>query len=194
MSACGVGDAGHLCAPSAREQCEDIESCQLPVAVLLHFQRFSHPRTGGSTGDEQAVAVGIRPGGRLVSQKYLGDGIDTPQRPATFQPKERGERCASLHRRVRRCSDSPPRFNANRRFSPSQTLKIWGSPARYGWPGRAMRFDANLVRQRFQGRRESRNRLKTERVDTLPLRRYQHGSLIKLGKRGQQMWYGVFPL
>jgi len=72
---------------------------------LLHFHRFSHRRTGASTVDEQAAEADSSGGPRdRISSKSLADGIATPQRPATFQPKERGERCALLECRVRRCN------------------------------------------------------------------------------------------
>lgn len=57
--------------------------------------------------------------------------------------------------------------------------------------GRLLRFDSSLLLRRFQGRVSAGNRLKPE--GTIPMvKRYQQGSLIKRGKRGQQMWYGMW--
>ena len=58
--------------------------------------------------------------------------------------------------------------------------------------GRLVRFDAVLLHRRFEGRKEAGNGLKTERIVPLRFRRYQQGRLFKQGKRGRQVWYGVF--
>src|SRR5580698_8287305 len=51
--------------------------------------------------------------------------------------------------------------------------------------GRLLRFDSTLLLRRFQGRVSAGNRLKPE--GTIPMvKRYQQGSLVKRGKRGQQ--------
>ena len=58
--------------------------------------------------------------------------------------------------------------------------------------GRLIRLDLALLLRQFQGRRESGNRLKPERTISMGCRRYQQGSVVKRGKRGQQVWYGMW--
>jgi integrase len=58
--------------------------------------------------------------------------------------------------------------------------------------GRLLRFDSALLLRQFQGKYSSGNRLKPERMVPMGCKRYQKGSLIKRGKRGRQMWYGIW--
>jgi hypothetical protein len=57
--------------------------------------------------------------------------------------------------------------------------------------GRLVRFDPQLLSLKFQGTNKTGNRLKSERIVPM-FRRYQNGSIIQRGKKGQRMWYGIF--
>jgi integrase len=57
--------------------------------------------------------------------------------------------------------------------------------------GRLVRFDPQLLSLKFQGTKKTGNRLKSERIVPM-FRRYQTGSVIQRGKKGQRMWYGIF--
>jgi excisionase family DNA binding protein len=59
--------------------------------------------------------------------------------------------------------------------------------------GCLVRFDASLLHRAFQSRTVAGNRLKPERT-MVPtgFRRYQRGSVLKRGKKGQQTWYGMW--
>src|SRR5271170_5520605 len=58
--------------------------------------------------------------------------------------------------------------------------------------GRLIRFDSALLLRKFQGSVSGGNRLKPEGKAPMVKRRFQKGMLLKKGKRGQQVWYGVF--
>ena len=58
--------------------------------------------------------------------------------------------------------------------------------------GRLVRFDSRLLQRKFQSTTEPGNRLKPGRKVPMGLRRYQRGSVVKRGKRGQQVWYGMW--
>lgn len=57
--------------------------------------------------------------------------------------------------------------------------------------GRLIRFDPQLLSLRFRGTTVAGNRLKSERIVPM-FRRYQSGSVIQRGKKGQRVWYGIF--
>lgn len=57
--------------------------------------------------------------------------------------------------------------------------------------GRLLRFDAILLCRQFQGRRDAGSRLKPKRKVPMGYMRYQR-SVVKRGKKGQQVWYGVW--
>lgn len=57
--------------------------------------------------------------------------------------------------------------------------------------GRLLRFDTILLCRQFQGRRDAGSRLKPKRKVPMGYMRYQRGSVVKRGKKGQQVWYGV---
>jgi len=58
--------------------------------------------------------------------------------------------------------------------------------------GHLIRFDSALLLRKFQGSVSGGNRLKPEGKAPMVKRRFQKGMLLKKGKRGQQVWYGVF--
>ena len=58
--------------------------------------------------------------------------------------------------------------------------------------GRLLRFDPVLLRREFQGRSSAGNRLKPGRMVPMGFRRYQRGSILKRGAKGQQSWYGMW--
>ena len=61
--------------------------------------------------------------------------------------------------------------------------------------GRLIRFDLALLVRQFHGTSDGGNRLEPEGITLMVKRkqkRYQQGSIVRRGKRGQQVWYGVF--
>jgi integrase len=58
--------------------------------------------------------------------------------------------------------------------------------------GRLLRFDPQLLHKQFQGRTMPGNRLKPERIIPMGFKRYQRGSVYKSGKRGRQVWVGMW--
>jgi len=58
--------------------------------------------------------------------------------------------------------------------------------------GRLVRFDSMLLRREFQGRTDARSCLETGKVVPVNFKRYQRGAVYKVGKRGSQVWVGMW--
>ncbi len=57
--------------------------------------------------------------------------------------------------------------------------------------GRLVRFDAALLTRDFSGRPSSSGELLEREINPVTLKRYQQGTVFKLGKK-QKVWYGLF--
>ena len=58
--------------------------------------------------------------------------------------------------------------------------------------GRLLRFDPALLRRKFQSRTITGNRLSPERTVPMDFKRYQRGSVYRSGRRGKQVWKGMW--